>query len=99
MTTLVKKVAYLLAVLVLLLTGPSAWAHCDTLDGPVASAVRKALDTGNVYLILPYAPASAEQELQEAFAQARKVRVLGPDARALADRSLLETAIRLHRAG
>jgi hypothetical protein len=99
MTTLMKMVAHLFVASVLLVVGPQAWAHCDSVDGPVAMAVRKALETGNVYLVLPYAPASAEQELQEAFAQARKVRVLGPEAQALADRSFLEAAIRLHRAG
>jgi Family of unknown function (DUF6448) len=96
---LLTKLKGLMLVWGLLLVAPNAWAHCDTVDGPVAMAVRKALDTGNVYLVLPYAPASAEKELQEAFAQARKVRGLGPDARALADRSFLETTIRLHRAG
>lgn len=30
----------------------SAFAHCDTLDGPVVAAARKALDTGNVNLVL-----------------------------------------------
>jgi hypothetical protein len=76
-----------------------ARAHCDSEDGPVAKAVQKALETGNLNLILPYAPASAEAELKATFAEARKVRVLGSDARKLADRSFLETAIRLHRAG
>jgi hypothetical protein len=76
-----------------------ARAHCDTVDGPVAMAVRQALDSGNVYPVLAYAPAEAEKELIDAFAQARKVRELGPEARALADRAFLETAIRLHRAG
>lgn len=83
----------------LLLAGSGAKAHCDSVDGPVAQAVGKALESGNIYLVLPYAPASAEAELKEAFAAARKVRDLGADARALADRSFLETAIRLHRAG
>lgn len=94
-----KTIASYLVVSVLLLGESNAWAHCDTLDGPVAKAASKALETGNIYLVLPYAPDSAEKELQEAFAQARKVRVLGSEARALADRSFLETAIRLHRAG
>lgn len=76
-----------------------ALAHCDSVDGPVAQAVAKALDTGNINLVLPYAPEAAEAELKASFAQARAVRALGPDARALADRSFLETAIRLHRAG
>jgi hypothetical protein len=30
----------------------TAVAHCDTLDGPVVAAARKALDSGNVNLIL-----------------------------------------------
>lgn len=81
------------------LAAAGASAHCDAVDGPVARAAAKALETGNVYLILPYAPASAERELQTAFAQARKVRVLNEDARALADRAFMETAVRLHRAG
>lgn len=83
----------------LLLAGPGAMAHCDAVDGPVAQAVGKALESGNIYLVLPYAPASAEAELKAAFAEARKVRALGADARVLADRSFLETTIRLHRAG
>lgn len=77
----------------------AALAHCDSVDGPVAQAVAKALDTGNINLVLPYAPESAETELKASFAQARTVRALGAEARALADRSFLETAIRLHRAG
>jgi hypothetical protein len=76
-----------------------AKAHCDSEDGPVAKAVQKALETGNINLVLPYAPVAAEEELKRTFAEARTVRALGPDARRLADRSFLETAIRLHRAG
>jgi hypothetical protein len=77
----------------------AARAHCDAEDGPVANAVKKALETGNINLVLPYAPASAEAELKATFAEARKVRTLGSDARKLADRSFLQTTIRLHRAG
>src|SRR5512141_1361430 len=77
----------------------SAQAHCDSVDGPVAKAAQKALDTGNVNLALPYAPAKAAAELQAVFAQALKVRTLGPEAKALADRSFIETTVRLHRAG
>lgn len=37
------------AVLAWTATSPSpVFAHCDTLDGPVVSAARKALDTGNI---------------------------------------------------
>jgi hypothetical protein len=83
----------------LLLSSQSAEAHCDSIDGPVAKAALAALDTGNVNLALPYAPADAENEIKAAFAQSLKVRALGSDAKALADRSFVETTVRLHRAG
>ena len=83
----------------LLLGTGSAYAHCDSVDGPVAKAAQKALDTGNVNLALLYAPANAEAELRAAFAKSQKVRTLGADAKALADRSFIEVTVRLHRAG
>jgi hypothetical protein len=83
----------------LLLGSQAAQAHCDSADGPVATAAQKALNTGNVNLALPYAPASAEPELRASFAQSLKVRALSADAKAIADRSFIETTVRLHRAG
>ncbi len=83
----------------LLFGSQSAQAHCDSIDGPVAKAALAALDTGNVNLALPYAPATAESEIKAAFAQSLKVRVLGPEAKTLADRAFVETTVRLHRAG
>jgi hypothetical protein len=76
-----------------------AQAHCDSVDGPVAQAALAALDTGNPNLVLPYAPAAAEDEIKATFVQAVKVRELGPEAKQLADRAFMETAVRLHRAG
>jgi hypothetical protein len=83
----------------LLLNSQDVQAHCDSLDGPVAKAVEKALETGNVNPVLAYAPATAESEIRAAFEKSRKVRGLGTDARALADQAFMETVIRLHRAG
>jgi uncharacterized protein DUF6448 len=95
-----KKLLALPVFLIGLALAPmSAQAHCDAVDGPVATAAVKALDTRNVNLILPFAPAQAEPELTAAFAQALAVRGKGPDAKALADRYFMETAVRLHRAG
>jgi hypothetical protein len=83
----------------LALSAAPAAAHCDAEDGPVAGAAQRALEVGNVNLALPYAPASAEPEMIRAFGQARAVRALGDEARALADRHFMETAVRLHRMG
>ena len=65
----------------------------------MAKAVQKALDNGNLNQVLAYAPASAEAEIRAAFELSRRVRDVGADARALADRAFMETVIRLHRAG
>jgi hypothetical protein len=48
--------------------------HCDSLDGPVVTAARRALDAGDVELILPYVHADGEVEMREAFDRAAKVR-------------------------
>lgn len=77
----------------------SAHAHCDALDGPVATTAQRVLENGNVNPVLAYAPATAEAEIRAAFEKSRKVRGLSGDARALADQAFIETVIRLHRAG
>ena len=76
-----------------------AFGHCDTLDGPVVSLARKALETGNVNLVLPWVPAEDEADIRKAFDQARSVRKLGGEARELADTHFFETLVRIHRAG
>lgn len=81
-----------------LLAGP-AFAHCDSVDGPVAGAALEALATGNVNLALPYAPASAEDEIKAAHQMAREARAEGKSAGQVAERWFMETVVRLHREG
>jgi hypothetical protein len=76
-----------------------ALAHCDAIDGPVASAAVRALDQKNVNIVLPYIAADGEAELVEAYGKAIAVRQKDSAARDLADRWFMETAVRLHRAG
>ncbi|HEY9266695.1 MAG TPA: DUF6448 family protein [Mycobacterium sp.] len=65
----------------------------------MVNAARLALETDEVELILPYVGAGGEHELRDAFDRTRKVRVLGGEARDVADRWFFETAVRVHRAG
>lgn len=74
-------------------------AHCDGMDGPVVTLARRALDTGNVNLVLPWVREQDEAQIREAFAHALAVRKLGGEARALADLHFFETLVRVHRAG
>ncbi len=73
--------------------------HCDTMDGPVVKAAQRALETGNVNLILPYVPKKAEPELKGAFERTLPARKQGKEAQEIADRWFFETAVRLHREG
>jgi hypothetical protein len=73
--------------------------HCDSMDGPVVTAARRALDTADVDVILPYVHPDGEREVREAFDRAIDVRALGDDARQVADRWFFETVVRVHRAG
>lgn len=76
-----------------------AQAHCDTLDGPVVSAARKALETGNANLVLVWVQKSDEAEIRNALQKARSVRKAGGEAKELADLYFFETLVRVHRAG
>jgi hypothetical protein len=77
------------------------WAvgHCDGMDGPVITLAKRALETGNVNLVLGWVRAEDEADIRRAFNQAASVRGLNPQARALADRHFFETLVRIHRAG
>jgi len=41
--------------------------HCDSIDGPVVTVARQALEKGDVKLILPYVPKEGEEEVIKAF--------------------------------
>jgi hypothetical protein len=72
--------------------------HCDSIDGPVVKAAVRALEAGNVDLILPYVHEAGEEEVRRAFEKAERSRVI-PEAKEVADRWFLETVVRVHRAG
>jgi hypothetical protein len=73
--------------------------HCDTLDGPVVVAARRALNDDDVDLVLPFVPVDGEHEVRAAFALARKARTQGPEARDVADLYFFDTTVRVHRRG
>lgn len=74
-------------------------AHCDTLDGPVVAAARRALESGNVNLVLVWVQKGDEAEIRNHFQQTVAVRKINTQARDLADMYFFETLVRLHRAG
>jgi hypothetical protein len=86
--------------LVLLFFFPvSVKAHCDTMDGPVVKAAQKALETGNIDLVLIWVQPMDEAAIKEAFNKTIAVRKLGKEAERLADMYFFETLVRMHRTG
>lgn len=74
-------------------------AHCDTMDGPVATEAQAALEKGDVTPVLKWVTKDNEDEIKTVFKKALAVRRTGSEAKEVADRYFLETLIRLHRAG
>ena len=87
------------AAAVALTWGTAAQAHCDSLDGPVVGQAQKALDSGNVNLVLGWVQKKDEADIRRAFQRAAAVRKHGGTARDLADQAFFETLVRVHRAG
>jgi len=74
-------------------------AHCDTMNGPVVTAARQALETGNVNLVLIWVQKKDEADIRAAFEKTIAVRKLSAEAKNLADMYFFETLVRIHRAG
>lgn len=76
-----------------------ARGHCDTMDGPVVTDAKQALEKGDPTPVLKWVKKEREAEIREAFRKTLTVRTKGPEARELADMYFFETLVRIHRAG
>lgn len=82
-----------------LTTSRTVSAHCDTMDGPVIKAARRALDMGNVNLALIWVQPGDEAAIQTAFEKARAARKAGESEKEIAEQGFFETFVRIHREG
>jgi hypothetical protein len=73
--------------------------HCDSLDGPVVLAAKRALDARDPKLVLPYVKAEGESEVLHAFERTIAAHDGNPAANELGDLYFFETVVRVHRAG
>ena len=75
--------------------------HCDTVDGPVVMAAKKALEVANANLLLPWVSEGDEDEIKAALdkAIAAKGAATDPSVSNVVDLWFFETAVRLHRKG
>ena len=100
MKRIVDLIGFLAAFLLAVLFIPSVvQAHCDTLDGPVVMAAKKALEKGDVTPVLKWVKNENEEEIRALFKKTLAVRSKEPEAKELVDMYFFETLVRLHRAG
>jgi len=80
-----------------LLVSP-AFAHCDSMDGPVVHDAQRAIEAQDVTPVLKWVTAADEDEIRAAFDMTLAVRGESDTAMQVADRYFYETLIRVHRA-
>lgn len=73
--------------------------RCVSLDEPVVTAARVALEEDDFEWVAPYVAADDEFELRDAFDLAVKAWTQGLEARVVAERYFTEMTVRLNRAG
>jgi len=90
----------LLAILLVLafFAAEKVTPHCDTMDGPVITEAKIALEKGNVTPVLKWVRKEDEPEIKKAFEKTLGVRKLSLQAKDLADMYFFETLVRVHRA-
>lgn len=77
------------------------FAHCDTLDGPVVMAARKALETGNSNYILIWVKAENEEKIGQIFSKVKTAiqSAKTNEAKKIAETELFEALVKIHREG
>lgn len=88
----------LMATAVLGLLASPAFAHCDSMDGPVVHDAQRALEVQDVTPVLKWVHAEDEDDIRSAFDMTLAVRGESDAAKAVAERYFLETLVRVHRA-
>lgn len=102
-----KKVVYQGFVIFLFLIFASFFsaqkvsAHCDTLDGPVVNAARKAMETNNANYILIWVKPENEDEIKKALKRVKdkKKAAKTKKEKDRAEMELFEILVRIHREG
>lgn len=80
-----------------LLFNVSAYAHCDSYDGPVIKDALKALDNNKVELVLKWIDSQQEKEIIALFDKTYQLKNGDREVYTIVEKHFLETLVRLHR--
>jgi len=90
---------FLAGVVVFVCSCGIAFAHCDTLEGPVVKDAKTALEKKDVTPVLKWVKKENEPKIRAAFDKATAERTKNPQAKDRVDMEFFETLIRIHREG
>jgi hypothetical protein len=82
-----------------LVTSNNAYAHCDTLDGPVVKDARIALQNKDVTPVLKWVKKDNEKGIKEAFDKTLAEITQNPKDKDVAEMKFFSDLVRIHRAG
>ncbi|MDD4182809.1 MAG: DUF6448 family protein [Candidatus Omnitrophica bacterium] len=77
----------------------SVFAHCDTVNGPVVSDAKQALEKANADIVLKWVRQQDEEKIKKAFNETLEKRKQHPEDKGDIDMSFYEEVVKLHRAG
>lgn len=97
LVTTYRILSVALASLMLAFAPLSAFAHCDSYDGPTVKDALKALETNNVSLVLKWIEKEHEPQIVSLFDKTYKLRNGDKEIYAIVEKHFLETLVRLHR--
>src|SRR5690606_36455120 len=94
--TRLGKISLLLGVMMVMFT-TTAFAHCDSYDGPVIQDAYKALESKNVTYVMKWINPDQEAEITKQFNQTVELTDGEAEIYAIVEKHFLETLVRLHR--
>lgn len=84
---------------VFLIASNNAYAHCDTLDGPVVKDAKVALENKDVTPVLKWVKKDNEEEIKAAFNKTLAEITQSPKDKEAAEMKFFSSLVRIHRAG
>lgn len=90
------KLPLLLGVIMMMFT-TTAFAHCDSYDGPVIQDAFKALESEDVTYVMKWINPDQETEITQLFNKTVELKDGDAEIYAIVEKHFLETLVRLHR--
>src|SRR5690606_31476331 len=92
-----KSIVGILTSMLMIMGSLTAFAHCDSYDGPVIKDAIKALDNNDVRLVLKWITADQELEITSLFNKTYALKSKDKQVYDIVEKHFFETLVRLHR--